>query len=56
MRLLDRLKERRHRKAHERYLAERERQKELSGQDTPRAVGEVARGGAGAGQGGVQGA
>jgi hypothetical protein len=54
--LLGRLKERRQRKAHERYLAERERRKELSGQDTQRAVGEVARGAGGAGQGGVQGA
>jgi hypothetical protein len=50
------LKERRQRKAHERYLAERQRQKELSDQDTQRAVGEVARGAGGAGQGGVQGA
>jgi hypothetical protein len=56
MKVLGRLKERRQRKAHARYLAERERQKELSGQDTQRAVGDVARGAGGAGQGGVQGA
>jgi hypothetical protein len=55
MKLLDRIRERRHRKAHERHLAERERQQELSGQDTQRAVGDIARGAGGAGQGGVQG-
>ena len=56
MKLVERYKARRHQKARERYLAERERQNELSGQDTQRAVGEVARGAGGAGQGGVQGA
>lgn len=56
MKLPGRLRERRHRKAHERYVRERERQKELSGQDTQRAVRDVARGAAGAGQGGVLGA
>jgi hypothetical protein len=56
MKLLGQLKERRRRKAHERHLAERERQRALSGQDTERAVAEVARGAGGAGQGGVQGA
>jgi len=56
MGLLARLKERRRRKTRERYLVERERQQELSGQDTQRVVGEVARGAGGAGQGGVQGA
>ena len=56
MGLLGRLKDRRQRKAHERYLIERARQQALSGQDTQRVVGEVARGAGGAGQGGVQGA
>jgi hypothetical protein len=53
MKLLDRVRERRRRKAHQRYANERERQKELSGQDTQRAVGEVATGAGGAGQGSV---
>jgi hypothetical protein len=56
MRLFDRVKERRQRKAHERYLRERERQKELSGQDVQGAVRDVARHSSGAGQGGVFGA
>jgi hypothetical protein len=43
MRLLDRLKERRHRKAHERHLAERARQRELSGEDAQEAVRDVAQ-------------
>jgi hypothetical protein len=43
MRLLDRLRERRHRKAHERQLAERARQQELSGQDAQQAVRDIAQ-------------
>jgi len=38
MRLLARFRERRDRKAHQRYLAERARQEELSGQDAQQAV------------------
>jgi hypothetical protein len=38
MKALDRVRERRRRKAHQRYLDERERQKQLSGQDAQEAV------------------
>ena len=43
MKLLDRLKERRHRKTHERYLAERARQQALSDQDAQQAVRDLAQ-------------
>jgi hypothetical protein len=43
MRILDRLRERRHRKAHEHHLAERARQQELSGQDAQQAVRDIAQ-------------
>jgi hypothetical protein len=56
MKLRSRLKARSQRKARERHLAERERQKELSSQDTERRIRDVAEGAAGAGQGGVLGA
>ena len=42
MKLLGRLKERRHRKAHARYLAERARQQALSGQDAEQAIRDLA--------------
>ena len=42
MKLLDGLKERRQRKARRRYLAERERQKELSEQDTQQVIRDTA--------------
>jgi hypothetical protein len=44
MKLLDRPTARRRRKAHERYLLERERQKELASQDTQDAIQNAARG------------
>jgi hypothetical protein len=51
MKLPRRLKERRQRKAHERYLRERERQQELEGQDTEQVIRGVAQGSAAAQQG-----
>jgi hypothetical protein len=43
MKLLDRLVARRQKKAHQRYLQERERQKALQGQDAQEAVRDAAR-------------
>jgi hypothetical protein len=43
MRLWKRVTERRHRKAHERYLQERDRQRELSSQDAQEAVKRAAQ-------------
>jgi hypothetical protein len=43
MRLLDRLVARRQKKAHQRHLQERERQKALQGRDAQEAVRDVAR-------------
>jgi hypothetical protein len=43
MKLFGRVKERRQHKAHLRYLAERERQKQLSDQDAQRAVRDLAQ-------------
>jgi hypothetical protein len=51
MKLLDRLKARRRRKAHERYMEERERQKKLSSQDTQDAIQNAAEGWGVGGQG-----
>jgi hypothetical protein len=51
VKLLERLRARRHRKAHQRYLRERERQQELGGKDAEEAVREVAQGSATAQQG-----
>jgi hypothetical protein len=51
MKLLDRLSARRRRKAHERFVQERDRQLELSGRDAQEAVSEAARGSAAAQQG-----
>jgi len=51
MKLLDRLSARRRRKAHERFVQERERQRELSGRDAQETVSEAARGSAAAQQG-----
>ena len=51
MKLVERLRERRQRKARDRYLRERERQQELTGQDAQEAVREVAQGSACAQQG-----
>ena len=48
---LDRLKQRRRRKAHQRYLDERERQKQISGQDAEEAVRAAAQGSGTAQQG-----
>ena len=42
MKLLERLRERKRRKAHERYLEERERQRRLNEQDTHGAVQKAA--------------
>jgi hypothetical protein len=42
MKLLDKLFARRRHKTHERYLAERARQRELSGQDAQQAVRDLA--------------
>jgi hypothetical protein len=52
VRLWDRVIERRHRKAHERYLRERDRQRELSGQDAQRAIRDISARAAGNQQGG----
>jgi hypothetical protein len=49
--ITERLALRRRRKAHRRYLAERERQQALAGQDPQEAIRDVARGSAGAQQG-----
>jgi hypothetical protein len=54
MNLWNRLLARRRRKAHERYLQERERQRELSGQDAQEAVKRAAQSSA-AGQQGMYG-
>ncbi|MET0260967.1 MAG: hypothetical protein ABW227_07720 [Gaiellaceae bacterium] len=51
MKLLERLRERRRRKAHERHLEERERQKELASQDTQDAIQNAAEGWGVGGQG-----
>ena len=51
MNLLKRYNARRHRKAHERNLAERARQKALAQQDVQEAVRDAARGSASAQQG-----
>lgn len=51
MKGVDRLRERRRRKAHQRYLDERERQKQLSGQDAEDAVRTAAEGSGAAQQG-----
>ena len=51
MKAVDRLRERRRRKAHRRYLAERERQRQLSGQDAEEAVRAAAQGSGTAQQG-----
>jgi hypothetical protein len=48
---LDRLKERRRRKAHQRYLDEQERQEQISGQDAEEAVRTAAQGSGTAQQG-----
>jgi hypothetical protein len=50
MKLLDKLKERRHRKAHQRYLDERDRQTELEDKDAEETVREGAAGWGAAGQ------
>jgi hypothetical protein len=50
MKLVERLRARRRRKAHERYLEERERQKELSSQETQDAVQKAAEGWGAGGQ------
>jgi hypothetical protein len=50
MRLLDRLSARRRRKAHERYVHEREWQRRLNEQHTPGAVQGAAEGWAAGGQ------
>jgi len=50
MKLLDRLTARRRRKAHERYLEERERQRKLNEQDPHAAVQGAAEGWAAGGQ------
>lgn len=51
MKLVGRYKARRQRKANERRLAERERQKQLAGQDTERAARDASVGAGAAGQG-----
>jgi hypothetical protein len=51
MKLLERLKARRQCKAHERYLDERARQRELANQDAAEAVRDAAQGSASAQQG-----
>jgi hypothetical protein len=51
MKALERLGERRRRKAHQRYLEERERQERLSGQDAEEAVRTAAQGSGTAQQG-----
>jgi membrane protein involved in colicin uptake len=51
MKLRERLKQRRQRKEHERYLRERERQRELNAQDTEEAARNAAENWGVAGQG-----
>ena len=51
MKALGRVRERRRRKAHQRYLDERARQKQLSGQDAEEAVRTAAQGSGAAQQG-----
>jgi hypothetical protein len=51
MKALDRMRERRRRKAHQRNLEERERQKQLSCQDAEEAVRAAAQGSGAAQQG-----
>jgi hypothetical protein len=51
MKALDRVRERRRRKAHQRYVDEQERQKQLSGQDAEEAVRTAAQGSGTAQQG-----
>ena len=51
MKLLDRFIARRQKKAHQRHLQERERQKALQGQDAQEAVRDAARGPVGTMQG-----
>ena len=51
MKALDRVRERRRQKAHQRYLDERARQKQLSGQDAEEAVRTAAQGSGTAQQG-----
>jgi hypothetical protein len=51
MSIRSRLVARRQRRAHQRYVAERERQRDLQGRDAQDAVRDVARGSAGAQQG-----
>jgi hypothetical protein len=53
MKLLDRIKERRRRKAHQRYLDERERQKELEDTDAEESIREGSAGWGAAGQTGT---
>jgi hypothetical protein len=50
MKLLERLRERKRTKAHQRYLEERERQRELNEQDTQGAVQKAAEGWGAGGQ------
>jgi len=50
MKLTERFRARRRRKAHKRYLEERERQKELSGRDTRDSVQGAAEGWGAGGQ------
>ena len=50
MKLVDRYKARRHRKEHERRLAERDRQKKLARQDTEDAAREASVGAGATGQ------
>jgi hypothetical protein len=51
MKLIERLRARRRRKAHERYLEERERQRKLNEQDTQDAIQNAAEGWGVGGQG-----
>lgn len=51
MKLIERFKEQRRRKAHQRYAQERERQEELSGKDTQQAIRNAAEGWGVGGQG-----
>jgi hypothetical protein len=48
---MERLRGRRQRKAHQRYLRERERQQELAGKDTEQAIRNAAEGWGVGGQG-----
>jgi hypothetical protein len=51
MKLIERLRERKRRKAHERHLEERERQRRLTEQDTQDAIQNAAEGWGVGGQG-----